>query len=94
VEGQECFDGRWRHNCHVSGVVRWANDKEKRCLCDLERESLMLGARVGDLECIRYAGTQDRGEREDANSINKERKRNETRDANKRDYLNARRGWK
>lgn len=54
----------------------------------------MLGARVGDLECIRYAGTQDRGEREDANSINKERKGNETRDANKRDYLNARRGWK
>jgi len=74
VEGQECFDGRWRHNCHVSGVVRWANDKEKRRLCDLERESWMLSARVGDLECIRYAGTQDSENREDVNSINKEKK--------------------
>jgi hypothetical protein len=55
----------------------------------------MLSARVGDLECIRYAGTQDSEERETTGiASTKKRKRNETRNANKRDYLNARRGWK
>jgi hypothetical protein len=35
--------------------------KKKRCLCDLERESLMLSASGDNLECTRYAGTQVRG---------------------------------
>jgi hypothetical protein len=60
-----------RHNCHVSGVVRWANDKDKKCLCDLAELSLMLSARVCDLECIRNGGTQVQRRSDDGNSINK-----------------------
>jgi hypothetical protein len=43
----------------------------------------------------RYAGLREERERERTGiASTKKRKRNETRDANKRDYLNARRGWK
>jgi hypothetical protein len=83
-----------RQSCHVSGVVRWATDKGKKCLCD--SGTGWLGCSAAEMVILNASGTKQvrrkmgNGGKRDGNSINKETKRNETGAANKRDCLNAR----